>query len=637
MNATSERAPQGAGWRDATGRSITALFEALGTVAGAIVAAVALAVTADILMRWLIASPIRGMYELSELGVGLGMALAMLLATSRENHVTMEILGSVTGRPAGIRLVGAVLALAVFLLFALFLFEHAAAKTLYRETTYILGLPVGPVWYAIAGLFALTLAAQAAVVLRAAGRLAQGAAFAAEAWAPALILAATAAVAVLFAQAGPAGSGPVLVGYGLVLLALLSALQLPLGAALAGAGLYGLWAVAGPDAARILGGNALAGALSSFDLAALPLFLLMGNFAISAGFAGDVFAAARSLTGRFRGGLALTAILGSGGFGTICGSSVATTAVIGKVAVNEMLDSGYAPRFATGSIAAGGTLGALIPPSVVLIIYCLIAEVSIQKAFIAAIIPAGLAVLLYSLAVVIAVRLRPDLAPEPDLSERFDLVRFLRLGWKPGLLFLTIFGGLYGGIFTVQEAAAVGCAIAFAFWLASGKASWRELGEALRGAAATSAGLYLLFIGATLFGSFLNVADVTTAMVALIDPATMPAWMIIGILVIMYLAIGSIFDAVAAMVVTVPFIVPVLVQMDVDLIWWGIVVLTLVEVGMITPPIGMNVFVMKGVVGDRVSLPTIFRGVLPFLAADAVRIALLLAFPALALWLPGLM
>lgn len=611
-------------------------FEFLGGISGAIIVAVALAIAADVLLRWLFSSPIRGMYEMAEMGIALGMAAAMVLATSRANHISTDMLSSLSSHVRGVRLLGALIGLVALACFATYLFDHAVGKLEHGETSFLRGIPLGPVWVAIACLFATTVAAQSLIVWRAAEALRDEGQMRDIALAAgmALLLASSAWMVM---AAGDGQRPGMLVTAGFALLGVLAVLQVPLGLALGLTGIFGLWAVAGPDAAAILAGNALAGALGSVDLAAVPLFLLLGGFVIASGFATDVFTAARMITGRLRGGLAMTAILGSGLFGAICGSSVATTAVIGRVAVDEMLENGYAPRLATGSIAAGGTLGALLPPSVPLIIYCLIAEVSIQQAFIAAIVPGLLALILYLIAITILVRAKPELAPPPDARSRFDFAEMFARSWKPGVLFAIIIGGLYGGVFTVQEAAAVGCVMSFLFWLASGKASIRSLVGILQDAAASSAVLYLLFIGATVFGAFLNVADVTTAIFSLLDPATMPHLMIILILVVLYLVLGSVFDAVAAMVVTLPLTLPVLAQMDVNLLWWGIVLLTLVEVGMITPPMGMNVFVMKGMVGQRVALPTIFRGVIPFLMADAVRLCLLLAFPVLALWLPSVL
>ena len=417
----------------------------------------------------------------------------------------------------------------------------------------------------------------------------------------------------------------------------LIAVRVPIGIAMGVAGFVGFGLLNGFGPAVTLLATEPAQVFADPNLAVIPLFLLMGSLATISGLSDDIYRLMYALVGHLPGGLACATIGGCAGFGAISGSSVATTATLGGVAFREMQSRGYAPGLSTGSIAAGGTLGALIPPSVVLIIYCVISEISIAKAFMAAIVPGMLALALYVVSVLVQVRLRPDLAPAPDGSEPFAPIRALRIAWRPIALFLAVLGGLYGGVFTVQEAAAVGAGFSFVAWLMSGRASVGGLFEALRDAAGTSAGLYLLIIGANIFGSHLNFTGMAQALEAVINPDTLPAWVVLTLLAIMYLVLGSIFDTVAAVVITVPFVLPVILSMGFDPIWWGIVTLTLVEIGMITPPIGMNVFVMKAVVGNRVKLSTIFGGVLPFLAADLFRMVLLIAFPAISLWLGGVL
>lgn len=239
------------------------------------------------------------------------------------------------------------------------------------------------------------------------------------------------------------------------------------------------------------------------------------------------------------------------------------------------------------------------------------------------------------MAIVISVRLVPQLVPQDDVLRRSSLRAAARCAWRPGALFAAVLGGLYFGLFTAQEAAAVGTGFAFFFWLASGKASFKGLLEATRDAVGGSAVLYLILIGASVFGSFVNLSDAPTAILGAIDPQVLPHWLILLLLVILYLILGSIFDTVAALVITVPFVIPIILALDGNLIWWSIVTLSLVEIGMITPPIGMNVFVLKGVLGDQVNIGTIFKGVIPFLLADMTRLLLLIAFPVITLWPPG--
>ncbi|GKY88276.1 TRAP transporter large permease [Sinisalibacter aestuarii] len=608
-----------------------------GYLAGAALLLAALAVTTDVILRWAIDRPIKGLFELSELGFAAIIALGFAYANDTRRHVALELIGSLTGRKRGLHVVASLLSAVTFALFTYFLWHHAGAKTSYGETTLVLGLPIGPFWYAASGLMALSFLAQIPAVLLDLREIAGNAPreIASELAAPLLLLAGFAlAIGALFLL--PSGATALTkVGLGFAALYLLALAHVPLGVALAIAGLLGSYALLGQTPAQLIGINSLTGSLASPDLAALPLFLLMGNLAIAAGFADDIFQAASALFGRLRGGHALATIIGCAGFGAISGSSVATTATIGGVAYREMKTRNYAPGLATGSIAAGGTLGALVPPSVILIIYCVIAEQSISEAFAAALVPALLAIALYAVTVLVLAHLSPRMAPAPGPEQRFRPIFALRAAWRPAALFLSVLGGLYGGLFTVQEAAAVGTGFAFVFWLASGRASIAGLLDAIREAVASSAVFYLILIGAGIFGSFLNLAGVTNAVLSVINPETMPAWLVLALLAIMYLILGSVFDTVAALVVTVPFVIPIILALDYDLVWWGIVTLSLVEIGMITPPIGMNVFVLKGMLGGQVSIASIFRGVIPFLAADLVRLVILIAFPGLTLWLPS--
>jgi tripartite ATP-independent transporter DctM subunit len=600
--------------------------------------ALALAFTLDVLLRWSISSPILGLYEIAELCFAIVMALALVWTNIRQSHVSMGILGQITGRTAAPHLVAAALGLLVHVLFAWLLFRYAATKADHGETTLVLGLPKAPFWaVAAVGMTLATLAQLAVFVTELTSYLHRPSQRLSDLAAPMLMVAAALAVVLVTAHYAPVlGAGSkVLAAF--AVLYLLALAHVPIGIALALAGIGAVLTQMGLRPAILVATNNLTASLASVDLASVPLFLVMGNLAVAAGFADDIFAAATLIFGRLRGGHALATVMGCAGFGAISGSSVATTATLGGVAFREMQARGYAQQFSTGSIAAGGTLGALVPPSVILIIYCVITEVSIAKSFTAAIVPGVLALLLYMVSIMIQVRLRPGLAPTPDRSAEFAPLRALVIAWRPIMLFLAVLGGLYGGVFTVQEAAAVGTGFAFVSWLLSGRASLGGLFETLRDAVGTSAGLYILIIGANIFGNHLNFAGMAQAISAVINPETMAPWAVLTLLAVMYLVLGSIFDTVAAVVITVPFVLPIILSMGFDPIWWGVVTLTLVEIGMITPPIGMNVFVMKAVLGNRVGLPTIFRGVMPFLMADLIRMVLLIVFPGISLWLGGML
>ncbi|KRW81646.1 hypothetical protein AQ621_03590 [Marinobacter sp. P4B1] len=424
-------------------------------------------------------------------------------------------------------------------------------------------------------------------------------------------------------------AGGFLLAYALILL------QIPVGVALLVVGGLGIGGYLGWPQALAITGNVVVGTATSLDLIAIPLFLLMGNFATASGMSGQIYRAASSALGSRKGGLAIASIVGCGGFGAICGSSIATTATFGKVAFSEMVDRRYASALAAGTIAAGGTLGALIPPSVVLIIYAIIAEVSIQESFQAALIPGLLALVLYCLAIIVTIRLKPELAPETQAFDRNTAVRDLIKAWRPVVLFGLVVGGLYGGIFTTQEAGSVGAVLALLFFFFSGNFSFSGFWDGLQDTALNSAAIYVIYIGASVFAALMSFAGAADLILEYVKPEETSHFVILAVLVLIYLAIGTIFDTVAAVLVTAPVVLPLIAGMGYDLVWWGVVTLSLVEVGMITPPLGLNVFVMKSVVGNRAQMMEIFRGVTPFLVADAVRIVLLVSFPAIALWLPG--
>jgi tripartite ATP-independent transporter DctM subunit len=384
-------------------------------------------------------------------------------------------------------------------------------------------------------------------------------------------------------------------------------------------------------------GSETTSVLASMDLASVPLFLLMGGFAMAGGLAADLYRLAFAFLGHRRGGLCYAVITSCAAFGAICGSSVATTATIGRSTLGEVQSRGYAPKLVAGTIAAGGTLGALIPPSVVLIVYAILTDLSIRDLFIAAVVPGLFAVAMYFLVIAIVVTLRPEQAPRSAPQPWSERRAALIACWRSVLLFGVVLGGLYGGVFTTNEAAAVGAGIAFIFAFASGRMTRKALVEVLTETSANSAMIYLIVIGANLFGYFITVAEFPQALIdafknAQISPATL-----IIMLMLLYLALGCVFDTMAAMVITVPFLSPLVVAAGFDPVWWGIMVLVLVEVGMITPPIGMNVFVLKGVVGPSLSLKDIFKGVMPFIGGDLIRIAILGSFPILTLWLPHML
>jgi len=376
--------------------------------------------------------------------------------------------------------------------------------------------------------------------------------------------------------------------------------------------------------------------LSDLNLAVIPLFLLMGNFASAGGISTDMYNLAHALLGRYRGGLAMATVGGCGLFGAVCGSSFATTATFGQVALPEMLKRGYAPTIATGCIAGGGTLGSLVPPSIILVVYGIMAEQYILELFIAAIIPAALTILLYFLSVAIYVRIYPEAGPAGDRVNPSELFKITVKSWGAIFLMVAIAGGIYGGVFTVTEAAALGAILAFLFAIFRGKITLKIFWQTLSDTAATTAMIYLIIIGANVLNYFIVLTHMPDLLATSIMNSGFPTFVILIILLLVYIILGSVFDTIAAMLITLPFVLPIILSMGFSPVWWGIVNVVVIEIGLITPPIGMNVFVLHGVARDY-PLSTIFKGIMPFLFADIVRLALLVMFPVISIWLPNLL
>ena len=400
-------------------------------------------------------------------------------------------------------------------------------------------------------------------------------------------------------------------------------------------GLVGYALQSGWSPALTLLASETSGLLASVDLATVPLFLLMGTFASAAGFSRDIYRAAAAWFGHRRGGLAYATIGGCAAFGAVCGSSTATAATFAKAALPEMLRRGYSPAFSTGTIAAGGTLKALIPPSIVMILYCVVTKTFIFDLFYAAIVPALLALLLNLLAIALVVRWKPELAPLSDPVASAEKWLALRDAAPVLVLMLAVFSGLYSGVFTVNEAASVAAVLALVFALLRGRLDWHSVWLGLRETASATAMIYTIIIGASVFSYFVTLARVPEALVAAIGQLSLSPLGIVACLIVAYLVLGAIFDEIAAMLITLPFVLPVIEKLGFDPVWWGIVNVVVVELGMIIPPIGIIVFVLHGM-APQVPIRTIYKGVMPFIAADLLLLALLVVFPSLVLWLPTL-
>ena len=411
------------------------------------------------------------------------------------------------------------------------------------------------------------------------------------------------------------------------------ALHVPIGIAMAIAGFIGTGVLIGFEPAIALFGIEPSAAIASQELAIIALFLLMGNFAAAAGLSGDLYRLAQAFLGHRKGGLAMATVATCAGFGAVCGSSLATTATMTRIALPEMDKRGYARRLSTGSIAAGSTLGVIVPPSVLLVLYAILTEQFVTALFVAALGPAIIAVFLYMITVFAYVKVSPESGPAAERVPWSERRQILKKSWGVMTLAVIVSGGIYSGLFTVNEAAAVGATVAIAFAALRGHLSRSVFFANLKETAASTALIYLIIIGASIFSYAVTLSHLPDIIVGSIEGLGLQPLLVIFMLQAMYIILGAIFDTVAAMVITLPFVFPLITGMGYDPIWWGVINVVVMEMGMITPPIGLNVFVMHGMNKD-VSLSTVYAGIWPFLLSDFVRLIILTLFPVLTLWLP---
>jgi len=412
-------------------------------------------------------------------------------------------------------------------------------------------------------------------------------------------------------------------------------LFVPIAAALVISALIGTGVLMGyPTALTILGSETV-GLITSEDLAVLPLFMIMGALAGVAGLSSDIYRLAHATFAPFRGGLALASVGGCAGFGALTGSSLATVATIGSVAIPEMRQRGYAMQLSTGSIAAGGTLGQLVPPSTAIVLYAILVEQSIGRLYIAVLIPAAITIVLYVAAIMIWVAINPKIAPGRSPFNGKEFLHALYACKSVFLLFGIVIGGIYTGYFTATEAAAVGATLAFIICLYRGKLNRASLGEVIGEATRSTSMLYFVIIGAMVISFFFGTSGLPQTLLNALTGLGLSNLSVLGLLIGVFIVLGTIMDSFAIMIVTAGIASAIVQSLGYDPIWWGIMMVVLVELGVLTPPFGMNLFVMKALVPDE-RMSTIFRGVMPFVVADLFKIALLVAFPALVLWLPTL-
>jgi C4-dicarboxylate transporter, DctM subunit len=417
---------------------------------------------------------------------------------------------------------------------------------------------------------------------------------------------------------------------------LLAALRIPLAVAMTMTGLAGLALLRGWQPALASTSQVIFETGFAYTLSVIPLFVLMGNFVARAGMARELFQAANAFVGHRRGGLAMASIIASGGFGAICGSSIATAATMTRVAYPEMKAHGYKDALASGSIAAGGTLGILIPPSTIMVIYGIITETDIGKLFIAGILPGLVAIVCLCLAVVFITWRDPEAGPAAKRHTWAERLSAVRNVWGVAVLFALVIGGIYGGVFTATEGAGVGAAGAFFFALLRGSLTPRVLLEILQESARTTAMLFTILIGAMVFTSFVNFTSMPADLRDFILQFSPEPIMVVVMMMAIYVLLGLVMEELSMVLLTIPVFFPIITSLGYDPVWFGILIVTVIEIGMISPPVGMNLFVVNALL-PKVPLNAIFRGVWPFVIADIVRLGILVAFPVIALWLPGFM
>ncbi len=423
---------------------------------------------------------------------------------------------------------------------------------------------------------------------------------------------------------------------GLVAMLALSFLRLPIAISMGLVGFLGLWWMRGLGLSMASATTVVYESGFQYTLSVVPLFILMGNFVSRAGMSRELYRAAYTFVAHLRGGLAMATVIACAGFGAICGSSIATAATMTKVAYPSMRDHGYSDELAVGTVAAGGTLGILIPPSTIMVIYGIMTETSIGKLFAAGILPGLVAVVLLCGAVQYMCWRDPAAGPRAERFGWRERLVALRDVWAVALLFIVVMGGIYGGVFTATEGAGIGATGAFFFALARRVLDWKTLFAVLVDSARTTAMLFVILVGALIFSNFLNYTTMPTDLRALVTHWKLSPITVMVAICTIYVVLGTAMEELSMILLTIPVFFPLVVSLGFDPVWFGIIIVVVVQIGLISPPVGMNMFVVKSML-PGITTQTIFRGVWPFVYAEVGLLAILVAFPWLSLVLPRLM
>jgi len=427
------------------------------------------------------------------------------------------------------------------------------------------------------------------------------------------------------------------VGFGFLFLLML--MGIPIGISMIITAVTGVAYIAGWDAAFGVLQTVPYTTIAHYSLCMIPLFLLMGAFSFHGGLSSDLYFGANKWIGRQPGGLAMATVAGCAGFAAVTGNSVASVATMGRIALPEMKKYKYDPALATGVIAAGGTMGILIPPSIPLVVFGILTEQSIGKLFFAGFIPGILEAILYMGVIYIRCKANPSLGPRGPKVSFIEKLKSLKMFWMTGLLFILVLGGIYVGIFAPTEAAGIGAVGAFLIILIRGKVTWQNLFGALTDACKVTCMIIVVFIGAKMMMSFLALTQLPFELAAFIDGLAINRYIIMAGIMIMYLMLGCLMDPISMMLLTVPILFPTVIGLGFNGIWFGIIIARMLEIGLITPPLGLNAIIIREQAKEILNVPVsiVYRGIIPFLIADILHVSLLFAFPGIVLFLPSIM
>ena len=423
---------------------------------------------------------------------------------------------------------------------------------------------------------------------------------------------------------------------GLLALLGLSFLRVPIAISMGLIGFLGVWWMRGIGPSMASATTVVYESGFQYTLSVVPLFILMGNFVTRAGMSKELYRAGYTVVGHFRGGLATATVLASGGFGAICGSSIATAATMTKVSYPSMRDHGYSDQLAAGTIAGAGTLGILIPPSTVMVIYGIITETNIGRLFAAGVFPGLIAILLLCLAVQYITWRDPAAGPRAERATWGERFQALKDVWAVAALFVVVMGGIYGGVFTATEGAGIGAFGAFLFALFRRTLSTRALIDVLIESARTTAMLFMILVGALVFANFVNYTAMPAELKGFVMQYQLHPFAVMAAICVIYVVLGTAMEELSMILLTVPVFFPLVVGLGFDPVWFGIIIVIVVQIGLISPPVGMNMFVVKNML-PSVATATVFRGVMPFVVAEIVLLAIIVSFPEISLWLPRLL